>query len=176
MSLRAVARRVGIATTSIYLHFADLDELVLAVKVLRFSELNDLLRSRVAVAGDNPVARVRALGHAYVEFGMTNPGHYRVMFSASIRNAASGHAGLIVGQEAFDALATEVAAALGLPIDDPQTHLVATSLWIFVHGVVHLRSARPRFPWPDLDRQIDDLVDRIIRPSANESATSRGTS
>src|SRR6195952_1980774 len=61
MSLRAVARRVGIATTSIYLHFADLDELIVAVKRLRFAELTACLETALATAGPDPVARVRAL-------------------------------------------------------------------------------------------------------------------
>ena len=163
MSLRAVARRVGIATTSIYLHFADIDELVLAVKVLRFGELSDRLRDVVAQAGSDPVARVRALGHAYVAFGLANPGHYRVMFSASTGGRLIGPSGLMVGLDAFEALAREVGAALGLSSDDPLVHLVGTNLWAFVHGVVHLRTARPFFPWPGLTEQIDDMVDRILR-------------
>lgn len=163
MSLRAVARRVGIATTSIYLHFADIDQLVLAVKVQRFAELADLLDVALADAEANPIARVRALGHAYVAFGMENPGHYRVMFSASTRGALSLPSGLVIGLEVFKRLATEVAAALQLQPEDPESHLVATSLWTLVHGIVHLRTARPHFPWPDLATQIDGAVDRFIR-------------
>lgn len=163
VSLRAVARRVGIATTSIYLHFADIDELVLSVKVQRFDELADVLRTAIAEAGDAPVARVRALGHAYVAFGLENPGHYRVMFSASTRGRLTGPSAMVVGLDAFAALAGEVGTALRLSVGDPEVHLVATNLWAFVHGIVHLRTARPSFPWPALDEQLDDMVGRILR-------------
>jgi AcrR family transcriptional regulator len=162
VSLRAVARRVGIATTSIYLHFADIDELLLAVKLLRFAELTATLRAALEQAGSDPLARVRSIGHAYVEFGLQHPGHYRVMFSASTRGRLIGPDGLMVGLDAFNALAGELAAALGLSVDDPSVHLVTTNLWSFVHGVVHLRTARPFFPWPDLNPQIDDTVDRML--------------
>ena len=169
MSLRAVAREVGIATTSIYLHFADLDALVIAVKLQRFAELTDCLQTAVAGAGPDPVARVRALGHGYVSFGLTNPGHYRVMFSASTRGAILGPTGHVIGMETFHALAAVVADALGRPPLDPEVEIVSTNLWNFVHGVVHLRTARSSFPWPDLDAQIDDMVDRMLRlPSSDQ--------
>ncbi len=162
MSLRAVARRVGIATTSIYLHFADIDALILAVKVKRFGELTAMLDETRAGAGQDPAQHVRAIGHAYVAFGLAHPGNYRVMFSASTRGMLIGTSGLMVGLDAFGALVDEVSGALGLAADDPETQIVATNLWAFVHGVVALRTARPHFPWPDVTTMIDDMVDRTL--------------
>lgn len=162
MSLRAVARRVGIATTSIYLHFADIDQLVQAVKIQRFKELTAILQAAIERAGANTVSRVRALAHEYIAFGLTYPGHYRVMFSASIRGNGVAP-GMVIGLDAFATLSTQVAAALEVPVDDPLANIVATNLWAFVHGIVHLRTARPHFPWPDLDLQVDDMIDRMLR-------------
>src|SRR5947199_3833796 len=70
VSLRAVAREVGIATTSIYLHFRALDELVLAVKMRYFDEFGAVLRAAEEAAGADPLARVRAGAHAYVDYGL----------------------------------------------------------------------------------------------------------
>src|SRR5260370_16637253 len=39
LTLRGVAREVGVAATSVYLHFADIDTLILAVAERRFGEL-----------------------------------------------------------------------------------------------------------------------------------------
>src|SRR5712691_6873497 len=39
LTLRAVAREVGVAATSVYLHFDDIESLVLAVADRRFGEL-----------------------------------------------------------------------------------------------------------------------------------------
>src|SRR6195952_657192 len=173
MSLRAVARRVGIATTSIYLHFPDIDALILAVKLKRFAELESLLGAARATAGSVPIDRVRAVGHAYVAYGLEQPGNYRVMFSASSRGMLVGPSGLMVGLDTFQTLAQEVAAVLGVASDDPETQLVATNIWAFVHGVVALRTSRPHFPWPDVSRMIDDMVDRVFRlPAAAPRRTS----
>ncbi|SDO84942.1 DNA-binding transcriptional regulator, AcrR family [Nakamurella panacisegetis] len=162
MSLRAVARAVGIATTSIYLHFADLDELILAVKLKRFAELTECLDAAVAGAGGDPVEQVRAIGHGYVTFGLANPGHYRVMFSASTKGTILGPNGMTIGLEAFNSLVTVVSAALDRPPLDREVEIVSTNLWNFVHGIVHLRTARSTFHWPDLRAQVDDMIDRTF--------------
>ena len=162
VSLRSVARRVGIATTSIYLHFSDIDALVLAVKLAHFDELLAVVRSAVETAPLDPVSRAKAVGHAYVRFGLENPGSYRVMFSASSRGQLVGPSGAMVGWDSFLVVRQVVAEALDRAEDDPRCHELATSLWAFVHGLVHLRTARPFFPWPDLDHQIDAMTDRVL--------------
>ncbi len=99
------------------------------------------------------------------------------MFSASSRGMLVGPSGLMVGLDTFQTLAAEVAAALGVTLDDPDTQLVATNIWAFVHGVVALRTARPHFPWPDVRLMIDDMVDRVLRldPGSNISAQRRSS-
>ena len=166
VSLRAVARRVGIATTSIYLHFADINALVLAVKLRHFEELLAVLRAEVDAASPNPMARAKAVGQAYVHFGLENPGTYRVMFSASSRGQLVGPSGAMVGWDVLLVVRRVIGAAVGLPEEDEKCHELATSLWAFAHGLVHLRTARPFFPWPDLDHQIDVMTERVLHAPA----------
>ncbi len=163
LSLRAVARRVGIATTSIYLHFPDISALVLAVKLRQFDQLLAVVRAAVDAAAPEPAARARAVGHAYVHFGLENPGSYRVMFSASSRGQVVGPSGAMVGWEVLLVVRRVIGSAVGLPEEDERCHELATSLWAFAHGLVHLRTARPFFPWPDLDHQIDLMTDRVLQ-------------
>src|SRR4051812_16439696 len=66
VTLRAVARRTGIAAPSIYRHFLDQPALVLAVLRQAFAELTDWLRSAADEAGDDPRRRLRALCLAYL--------------------------------------------------------------------------------------------------------------
>ena len=65
-----MAREVGVATTSLYLHFRNLDELILAVKIDYFTEFGDYLTTAAQAAGAEPLHRVRARGHAYVRYGL----------------------------------------------------------------------------------------------------------
>lgn len=161
LSLRAVAREVGVATTSLYLHFDNITELARAVKIRWLDLLAEEVRSAAAAAASGePIERVRAIAHAYVNAGMVDPNRYRVLFTSEMLPQAGG-AGYL-GAGAFDAAHARVAEAVPPP-GDP--YLVTVQFWCAMHGLVTLRQARPTFPWPDLDQQVDDLVDRLIGPT-----------
>jgi AcrR family transcriptional regulator len=170
LSLRAVARAVGVATTSLYLHFASLDDLVLAVKIRYFDEFGTVLDAAANAAGDAPLTRSRARAHAYVTYGLRNPGVYRVLFLSEARSPQSRSALRHLGVELFDAVRDEIAQIAG-PHDNPE--MLAVHFWTGLHGVVTLRTTRPTFPWPDIDAEIDDLIDRLLPTVKRAKASGR---
>src|SRR5215467_3100458 len=91
LSLRSVARRVGIAATSVYLHFADVDALAAAVAERHFSELGRAI-ARSYRAQDHPVLALIAGCKAYCRFGIRHPGHYRVLFEVERPDLGAGRA------------------------------------------------------------------------------------
>ncbi|MBI3688641.1 MAG: TetR/AcrR family transcriptional regulator [Actinobacteria bacterium] len=164
VTLRALAREVGVAATSIYLHFETVEEIIAEVKRVRLDELGAALSRAADAAGDDPVARVRARAHAYVRYGQEHPGEYAVMFSARIDLRGTAADQPIVAA-AFEDLTTDVTAAFaaGGRAETPErARLVAVHLWTSLHGTVGLRSMPRRRPWSDLDEQVDDLVDRLV--------------
>jgi len=80
LTLRAVAREAGVAATSVYLHFADIESLILAVAERGFGELVRL-QDEARDENSDPAQQVRAGCLAYCEFGLAHPGHYQVMFA-----------------------------------------------------------------------------------------------
>jgi AcrR family transcriptional regulator len=78
-SLRRVAERIGYTPTTIYLHFHNKDDLLLATVQEGFQEFDNQMKS-VAAAHRDPLARIEALGRAYIDFGLRNPALYRLMF------------------------------------------------------------------------------------------------
>jgi len=159
LSLRAVAREVGVAATSIYLHFRNLDELVLAVKIRYFAEFGDALEAAARAAGDVPLERARARARAYVQYGMRHPGRYRVMFTSEAVPPHLVPTVRYVGVEVFDAVRDEMAAVVGPGVD---ARMLAIHAWTALHGMVTLRAARRNFPWPDMDEEIDSLVGYLL--------------
>ncbi|HLR83968.1 MAG TPA: TetR/AcrR family transcriptional regulator [Nocardioidaceae bacterium] len=157
LSLRAVAREVGVAATSIYLHFDSLDALVHAVKEEKYEELRELLMAADAGAGDDPPGRLRAATKAYADFALERPGTYKVLFGTSLDLPPAES---FIGERAFR-VAVEVLIDTGKSADD--AHMAATQLWCAMHGMVTLRTIHPHFPWPDRDDQLDDLVDRLLQ-------------
>src|SRR3954463_14859733 len=73
ITLRSVARRVGIAAPSIYRHFPDQPAIMLAVVQQAYTELNEQLIAALAAAGSDPRERLFALGHSYLEVAEQHP-------------------------------------------------------------------------------------------------------
>ena len=90
LSLRAVAREVGVAPASLYGQFADKSALVDALFDGITDRLLRVLREAAAtVDGADPTTRIRAQLLAFCEFSLANPGLYRVMFSERVGQPGS---------------------------------------------------------------------------------------
>lgn len=169
LTLRAVAREVGVAATSIYLHFSSVEELLTAVKTRRFAELTETLTEAADDAGDDPLARLVARAHAYVRFGAEHPGEYAVMFAARLAPPdGSAPTRLTIAADLFDEIGVDLRAVRrrGRPsMDGAESTLVAFHLWTALHGMVALRLLRPLMGWPPVEVEIDDLVHRLVGPT-----------
>jgi AcrR family transcriptional regulator len=164
LSLRSVARRVGIATTSIYLHFPDLDHLLAAVVARSFQELGAVAAEAGEQASD-PADDLRRRCRAYCHFALDHPRLYQVMFQADLPLATIGDdPSQTPGRRAFENLVAAVERCLqsGLALPDEDPFRLATLIWTAEHGLVLARIARPTFPWPPLDPFVDEMVDRIM--------------
>jgi AcrR family transcriptional regulator len=167
LTLRGVARAAGVAATSVYLHFADTDGLVLAVADQHFG---DMFAAQQAArdAAATPRDGVRAMAMAYCDFGLANPGLYQVMFASPLPPVAD--ATQIPGRSAFEQRTEAIAAALGASGDahdqDGSAFRASVLLWQFLHGTVNLRISRPLFPWPPLADTVTTGVNLILDNAA----------
>ena len=87
LSLRALARTLGVSQTAPYRHFSDKNSLLSELATEAFHELANALRTEIQPqrsASDNTYAA----GMAYLNYGLHNPEKYRLMFSttADVRN------------------------------------------------------------------------------------------
>ena len=82
LSLRSVAARAGVAATSVYLHFADIDALKAALAQRCFAEFA-AARDQAAAGAADPAATLIAGCQAYVRYALDHPGQYRLMRTPS---------------------------------------------------------------------------------------------
>src|SRR5215212_4059996 len=80
LTLREVARRVGVSHAAAYRHFAGKDDLVRAVAGQGFARLNQVLAA-VPVEHWQPLARFHMLATEYVRFAFRERSHFRLMFA-----------------------------------------------------------------------------------------------
>lgn len=161
LSLRAVAREVGVTAPALYLHFADRRELVWAVLVHQFGALTAATSAATAGSTD-PVDRLRRWCLAYCRFGSERQGHYRVMFESWNAERVDLPLTELPGHALRQSLIAAIAAC-GTPADDVDE--LATLVWAGLHGLVSLRINKPSFPWPPIDHLVDGLLHRLIPPS-----------
>src|SRR5271154_5377596 len=110
LSLRAVARAVGVSPAAPYHHFADKDALLAAVAAQGFRELTAAMKKRMTRETE-PTKRFLGTGAGYVAFAAANPALFRLMFGGSGQRF-SDHAGLATaGLAAYDVLSSAAGEA-----------------------------------------------------------------
>jgi AcrR family transcriptional regulator len=160
VSIRAVAEAVGVTPPSIYLHFADKNDLLNAVVIDVFGELD---KAMVAAGDDEttPLGKLRAYGRAYVRFAVTHPEHYRI---AAMEPCIDGINVVdeTLASSAFAHMNTTVEACVAEGTFDGDPVQLTFELWAVAHGVASLVVAKPYLPWGD----IDEFTDRVLCAAA----------
>ncbi|MFJ9624900.1 TetR/AcrR family transcriptional regulator [Streptomyces sp. NPDC101181] len=168
VTLRSVARKVGIAAPSIYRHFSDQPAIMLAVVEREFAALADHLRDVAENAAADPRDRLYALGHAYLRYAQDHPGRYRTMFGglwmptlgeSSLTEEQLTGLGASAIRVLADALADCVAAGEST-VTDPE--LDAVTLWVAMHGLAHQYTVIRVFPWP-AQSVADAIIARVAK-------------
>jgi AcrR family transcriptional regulator len=80
LSVRKIASRLGVTATTIYNYYTNKDEINLMIRIRGFEKLYDLLTRHSAPFNDNE-NKIKAMVRAYIEFGLTNPSYYDIMFN-----------------------------------------------------------------------------------------------
>ncbi|WP_083562689.1 TetR/AcrR family transcriptional regulator [Mycobacterium malmoense] len=130
LSLRAVARRAGVSPSAPYRHFAVRDELLSAVAAVGYRELGEALVK--AHPAPNSADDLAAIAVAYVQFALTRPGLFRVMFGGPCDPDSPDRAAAV---EAIHEYLNSVVRK-AFPAADPET--MPTALWALVHGLAFL--------------------------------------
>ena len=135
ISLREVARLVGVSATAVYRHFPDKQALIAALCQRGEVALASAQRTAADAVGGG-VAGFGASGQAYIRFAIANPGLFRLMMS--IRPAAGWLTDVLDDKgAAMRGLRDDVAAVLP-DSADAQQRLAAIHAWSMVHGMAML--------------------------------------
>jgi AcrR family transcriptional regulator len=139
VTMREVADSLGVSSMTPYRYFKDKDAILAAVRTRAFNQFAAAMETaRMQAATQNAKARP---GNAYVEFALSHPAAYRMMFDVSQPTfadypelvAAMGRAQLTMGGGL-----RELAAAGRFKGD---VELAAYVFWSAMHGAVMLELA-----------------------------------
>ena len=138
LSMREMAKAVGVSHTAAYRHFQDKQSLLDAVAAQGFEEMQQACRSALDAAAPDARARLKASGLSYVDFGIQHPRLLAHMFSAVARPLATE--GLATaGAQYFDVLRRLVEAGQEEgAFKKGDARQVAQACWAMVHGLSSL--------------------------------------
>lgn len=149
LSLREVARAVGVSATAVYRHFPDKGALMAALAAEGLQRLAAAQRAAQEAAGGG-MAGFSATGAAYVRFALANPALFRLVF-ANPESIA-----LHADKPEDDAMTLLRAnAALLAEGKGGDAQVIALQAWAIAHGLAMLM----------LDGQVpvdDALIERVI--------------
>lgn len=138
-SLRRVAERIGYTATTIYLYFANKDDLLFQVV---FDGWRRFTADFLAAAGstDDPLEKLRAMLRVYIAFGLEHPAIYGSMFVQKTdfllhENLYSEGKPVDLFQVLCDTVEAAIEAGIFLP-GDVVTY--SDAIWAGAHGIVTL--------------------------------------
>ena len=145
LSLRAIARDVGVSANAAYRHFADKDALLSALAAEGFRRFAQHQGQAMLGHADQKEARL-ASGQAYVRFARDNPALFRLMFGRMVSQHIHAATETTNAQEelqqmglfAFQGLLHAAAQESGAPPESERALLLAIARWSLVHGLSHL--------------------------------------
>ncbi|MBF6170848.1 TetR/AcrR family transcriptional regulator [Nocardia blacklockiae] len=84
LSLRAVARDLGVVSSAVYRYVRSRDELLTLLVVDGYTELADAVDAALAEAPDDPAERLRVIGRAVREWALAEPAGYGLLFGTPV--------------------------------------------------------------------------------------------
>jgi AcrR family transcriptional regulator len=162
LTLREVARQVGVTHAAPYHHFPTRDALLDALAHEAFTAL-DLASAHASAGIADPSERLFAVGQAYADFARAHPEQLQIMFrrqpspqldpehlAASARAYAHLHEAVVACQ-----------AVSAAPPGDP--YQVALVAWSVVHGFAKLWVEGPLSSMPSYAGHYETLRDSTLR-------------
>jgi len=133
ISIKALAKQLGVSQPAPYRHFADRDALLQAVTAEAFRQFNEIMREAIDKPGKQ--SKLSRFAQAALAFGLQRHGVYRLMFASRIMACAPK------GSELHTA-AMETLELLIEAFEAPAVGLLrerqALKIWAGLHGIVML--------------------------------------
>jgi AcrR family transcriptional regulator len=169
-TMRAIANEVEYTPTALYHHFENKDALLTEISTLDFRALAAAFLRIGRVA--DPLERLSRIGEAYVEFALSHPMQYQLMFMTRRPPELADQSGVAHGDPGEDAYAflrqtcAEAIATGRLRSEVTDPDMLAQMLWGAQHGIVSLRIAKEHdhwIPWHDVRATARAAGDALVR-------------
>jgi AcrR family transcriptional regulator len=164
ISLRALAREIGVSQTAPYRHFEDKNQLLSAIAINGFEHMANKIAEAIEGLEQQPPQYLKAMARAYILFSLENTEVFKLMFGPILGDRKSYPALLAAGRHSFKLIEKSLQVGVDNGIFSiADITITANSIWASIHGVASLMQDRfDRFPDGTGDKQIDSMFDILI--------------
>lgn len=136
LSLREVARRLGVSHQAPYKHFPSRDHILAEVVRRAYADFGAWLDRRPLTG--NPWDDLHSMGIAYLEYAHKHRLHYRLMFDTALPDAKDHPEMMREARHAFSLLRDAIAK---IPGHAAQAEMEAMFVWSAIHGLASLQQS-----------------------------------
>ena len=164
ISMRKIAKQIGVTATSIYLYFENKDHLVHTLIEESVEELSVSIE-KSAAKESGTLEKFEAIIKGYADFALTNPEKYQVIYMVQsermarypkekFRKARRGYALLesVIQQGIIEGL---------MELEEPM--IAAYSIWAQLHGVISVVLNQRLDSRIDKNKFIEESMDHIVQ-------------
>lgn len=161
LTVRKIAVQIGYTVGSIYMVFANMQDLIMHIKLRTLEQLTEQL---TVDAAETPEQQIQALASHYLLFAQQHFNRWQIMFDSNLDNT-------IELPQSYQAKIEQ----LFLPLENlfqqlkpqasaEQVNLIARALWSGVHGicVLYLNGSLGRVGVENAESAVKLLVDTVI--------------
>ena len=162
LSLRNVARRVGVSHTAPYNHFPDKQALLAAISTAGHEQLHQILLDTFEKTKHSSYI-ISEIAWAYLQFALDNPAIFKLMFSGALEEERNHPEYIEISQKSI-ALFEEIIVFCQSKGQLPEGRMenIAVKLWSLVHGFTYLMLEN-QFPIEYLQGQdLKGVLKRIV--------------
>jgi len=163
LSLRNVAKRVGVSHTAPYNHFKDKQGLLAAISTTGYEQLHQALLDTFTQCKKSSTETVVEIAWTYYQFAMDNPDQFKLMFSGALEEERNHPDYVEISQKTIALFEEIIVYCQGkgqlpaVPMD-----VLAVRLWSSVHGFTTLMLEN-QFPPEYLQKkQVKELLKSVL--------------
>ena len=139
LSLRKVAKKVGVSHTAPYNHFTDKQALLAAISTAGHEQLHKTLQHKFEAIKDASPNIIEEIAWSFFQFALENPGRYNLMFSGALDEERNHPKYLEISQKNISLIEEIITYCQNKgQINPGNVELIAIRLWSTIHGFNYL--------------------------------------
>jgi AcrR family transcriptional regulator len=157
VTMRQLAAELGVSPMTPYRYFADKDAILTAVRTRAFNRHAEALELAFE-GGANTVERANAVGRAYLDFALSHPEAYKLMFDIKLPDDAAHPELLAAGARSRATMTAHLKAMIDAGVLRGDPDLIGHMFWSALHGAIQLQLAGLLSPPFDAERLSGEIM------------------